>query len=201
MKNIVYDKNIKGYQGVDKFGKIKELIELTGKINDVRNDYWFKEVIFSFNWWLLLLLTIIPWFLWWKAVDKKRIIEILFYGSLISIYSILLDEIGSYFSLWIYKYQLVPISPRLNPIDLTVMPITYMFVYQFLKKWKSFLIAQLILAFGAAFIAEPVFIWLGIYKPLNWQLYYSFIIYFALGVYNKWWVGRLIKKQIKHLNG
>jgi hypothetical protein len=149
---------------------------------------------------LLLLLTIIPWFLWWKAVDKKRKIEILLYGSLISIYSILLDEIGSYFSLWIYKYQLVPISPRLNPIDLTVMPITYMVVYQLFKKWKSFLIAQLILAFGAAFITEPVFIWLGIYKPLNWELYYSFIIYFVLGVFNKWWVGRLIEKQIKHLN-
>jgi hypothetical protein len=179
-----------------KIRSLKELIELNNKINNVRNDYWINEVIFSFNWWVLLLLTFIPWLLWWKAVDKKRLIEVLFYGSLISIYSILLDEIGTYFSLWIYQSQLVPISPRLNPIDLTVMPVTYMLAYQFFKKWRPFLICQLILAFGAAFIAEPLFIWLGIYKPINWELFYSFIIYFALGVFNKWSVERILKKQL-----
>lgn len=156
------------------------------------------EVIFSFNWWILLILTIVPWFMWWKVVDRKRIVEIFFYGSLVSIYSILLDDIGSYFLLWIYKYQLVPINPRLNPIDLTIMPVTYMFVYQFFKKWKTFLVAQMILALGATFLAEPLFIWLDIYKPLKWKMYYSLPIYLGLGILNKWVMGKLLKKQFNH---
>src|SRR5437764_10411023 len=94
---------------------IKELIHLTNKITAVRSNYWLHEVVLSFNWWFLLILTIVPWILWWNVVERKRIVEILFYGSLISLFAILSDDIGSYFGFWIYKYQLVPISPRLNP--------------------------------------------------------------------------------------
>jgi hypothetical protein len=176
-------------------GNISELIELKRKLTALRNDHWLTEVLFTSNWWILLLLSIIPWFIWWKFVDRKRFVEILCFGAFISIYSILLDDIGSYYLLWMYEYQLVPISPRLNPIDLTLMPITYMFIYQYFRSWKSFLIVQTVLAFGAAFIVEPFFIWLGIYKALNWKLIYSFLIYIALGVFNKWLVERFVKVQ------
>jgi hypothetical protein len=176
---------------------MKELIDLSRKILETRNEYWLEEVVLTYRWWFLLSLTILPWMIWWKIVDKKRVVEISLYGCLISLYSIVLDDIGSYFLLWIYQYQLVPISPRLNPIDLTVMPVTYMIVYQFFKRWKSFLIAQLILAFGAAFIAEPLFSWLDIYKTLNWKLIYSFIIYFALGVYIKWFIRSFLKNLLR----
>jgi len=121
--------------------------------------------------------------------------EIFFYGSLISIYSVLLDDIGSYFVLWIYESQVLPITPRLNPIDLTIMPVTYMFVYQFLKKWKHFLLGQVILAFGASCLSEPLFTWMHIYLPLNWEFYYSFPIYLGMGIMNKWLVERIAKLQ------
>lgn len=174
---------------------IKKLIELTGQIREVRNHHWLTDVVFTFNWWFLLILTIVPWVLWWKLVDKKRVVEILLCGGLISIYAVLLDDAGSYFLLWIYKYQLLPISPRLNPIDLAVMPVTFMIVYQYFKSWKSFFIAQLILAFGAAFLAEPLFKKMDIYLPLHWHFVYSFIIYLILGIFNRWFVNRLLKIQ------
>jgi hypothetical protein len=179
---------------------INELIDICKKLKDLRNDYWLNEVVFSFNWWFLFFITFVPWFIWWKLVDRKRLIEYTLYGSLIATFSILLDDIGSYFLLWIYQYQLVPISPRLNPIDLSVMPVTYMLVYQYFKTWKSFFIAQTILAFGAAFIAEPLFIWMDIYKPLNWEFIYSFIIYIILGVSTKWLVGKLVRIQMLALH-
>jgi hypothetical protein len=123
--------------------------------------------------------------------------EIFLYGALISMYSILLDDIGSYYLFWIYKYQLVPISPRLNPVDLTIMPVTYMIVYQFFRGWKPFLIAQTILAFGAAFLTEPVFTKMNIYLMLKWNFFYSFFIYIFLGAFNKWFVEKMVKTQIK----
>lgn len=175
---------------------IQKLIELKKQILEVRNDHWFNDVLFTFNWWFLLVLSIAPWVLWWRIVDRGSLLEISLYGSLISIYSILLDDIGSYFVLWIYQYQLVPVSPRLNPVDLTIMPVTYMFVYQFFRKWKTFLIAQTILAFGASFLTEPLFTWMDIYKPLNWKFIYSFIIYILLGVLNKGFVTYLVKIQL-----
>jgi len=178
--------------GVD--GYINKLIGLTEQIREVRLDYWFNEVVFTTNWWFLLLLSIIPWVLWIKFIDPKRLFETLFYGSLISIYSILLDDIGSYYLCWIYQYQLVPISSRLNPVDLALMPVTYMVVYQYFKSWKTFFIAQSILSFGAAFLFEPLFEWLHIYRPIHWYLIYSFIIYLVLGIFNKWFVSIVNKK-------
>jgi hypothetical protein len=177
--------------------KVKEIIKQKSELKDLSNDYWNNDVFLSFNWWILLFLTIVPWIIWWKLVDRSRMIEILFYGASVSIYAILLDDIGSYFLLWIYEFQLVPISPRLNPIDLTVMPVTYMFVYQYFKRWKSFLLAQMVLAFGAAFLTEPIFVWLGIYKVLHWESIYSFVIYILLGAFNKWFVEKIIKLQNK----
>jgi hypothetical protein len=173
-----------------------ELIELTQKISEVRSSYWVEKVVFSYQWWLLLILITIPWVIWWKLLDKKRVFEVLFYGSMISLISILFDDIGSYFMLWIYQYQLIPISPRLNPIDLTVMPVTYMIVFQYFKKWKSFLIAQTLLAAGATFVAEPLFTWLKIYEPLNWEFYYSFFIYILLGIGMKWITENLVRMQV-----
>jgi hypothetical protein len=176
---------------------ISKLIELKQILTDLRSEHWINNVIFTSNWWILLLISIFPWIIWWKFVNKKRFIEILLFGALISIYSILLDDIGSYYLLWMYEYQLVPISPRLNPVDLTLIPVTYMFMYQYFRSWKSFLIAQTVLAFGVAFIVEPIFIWLGIYKALSWKLIYSFLIYIALGIFNKWVVDRFVKLNRK----
>ncbi|HYK73705.1 MAG TPA: CBO0543 family protein, partial [Pseudoneobacillus sp.] len=152
---------------------ISEMIEIKRKLKELRNEHWLNEAFLSFNWCFLLLITILPWLIWWKFVDKKFLYRIICYGAFVSIFSILLDDIGSYYLLWIYQYQLVPITPRLNPIDLSVMPVTYMFVYQYFKKWKTFAIAQTILAFGAAFLCEPIFIWMDIYKPINWKLTFS----------------------------
>jgi hypothetical protein len=177
--------------------KVKELIDLSEQLKDVRNEHWLHDVIFTFNWWFLLVLTVLPWIVWWRIVDKKRLLEISLYGTMISIISIMLDDIGSYFVLWIYQYQLIPVSPRLNPIDLTVMPVTYMFIYQYFRKWKSFIIAQIVLAFGAAFISEPLFTWMEIYNPLYWKSVYSFFIYIAIGIALKWFLQKVVKAQVE----
>ncbi len=173
--------------------EVKKIIELESRLKTLRYDEWINNVLFSFNWWLLLFLTIIPWILWLKYVQRDRLISILLYGALITIYSILLDDIGAYLQLWVYQFQLVPITPRLNPIVLAVMPVTYMFIYQIFRKWKTFIIAQTILAFGAAFITEPFFEKLGIYKLLNWNYLISFFIYILLGTFNKIIVDKIEK--------
>lgn len=177
---------------------ISELIEMKRKLKELRNEHWINEVFLTFNWWFLLFITVIPWLIWWSLVDQKSLFRMICYGALISTFAILLDDIGSYYLLWIYKYQLVPISPRLNPIDLSVMPVTYMLVYQYFRKWKSFVIAQTVLAFGAAFICEPIFIWMDIYHPIQWKLIYSFFIYIGIGVLNKWLVDKVLKGKIKN---
>ncbi len=65
--------------------KVQEIIEIKRKLKDLRNDYWFTDVFLTLNWWFLLFLTIVPWLIWWKLVDKNRFVSISIYGCLISI--------------------------------------------------------------------------------------------------------------------
>ncbi len=85
--------------------------------------------------------------------------------------------------------------PRLIPIDQGIIIVAHMFLYQCFKKWKSFIIANTIMALIFTFICEPITVWLGIYKLENWRYIYSFPIYILKAVFIKWIVDELIVKK------
>ena len=145
---------------------------------DVARQYWLQHNLFTWQWWLLLSLTIIPWLIWWKFADKKRIIEILLYGVLIIIIVIILDTIGANLLLWTYPQRpLWFLMPLLLPIDISIMPVEHMLIYQFFPKWRSFVAALVILALFSAFVAEPLFTLGGMYKLYSWRYVYSVPLY------------------------
>lgn len=57
-----------------------DLIEISFKYKEATLEYWFDNTFLRWEWWVLIALTIIPWIVWWKFVDKKRIYELLTYG-------------------------------------------------------------------------------------------------------------------------
>jgi hypothetical protein len=172
------------------------IIELRELLNDMLNEYWINETLFTFNWWLLLTVTIGLTITWWILLDKQRIIEILLYGFTVSITASFSDLIGIHLMAWAYPYSLEPF-PAMFEIHILSMPIIYMLVYQFFTRWKSFFIAIVITAFTFAFILEPLLIWLGIYEVYGWHHIYSFPNYILIGVFFKWLVNKL-KQMDKH---
>lgn len=169
------------------------IIEIQKQLSNLEHDYWKDNVVFSLNWWFLLMLLIVPWFIWWKFVDKKNIKQILLYGTYIMVVSSTLDDIGIATALWAYPYQLFQVGDRLNSVDLTALPILYMLVYQYFPKWKSFIISSIIFSFFYAFIFEPFFILLGIYRIIKWKYIYSFPIYIIMGIVGKFFVEKIDK--------
>lgn len=129
------------YPGNDEINKLD--IQLT----EMRIENFNNEDFLSPQWWFLLALTIIPWILWWILLDKTKIKKIWLYGALITILIIYLDDIGGVLNLWNYPYQLINIIPRLNPIDISVLPVMHMLIYQYFSKWKNFIIANIIISF------------------------------------------------------
>jgi len=147
------------------------------ELEKMENQYWQNHDLFSFQWWLLLLVLIVPWKLWVKFVDRKRIKEILLFGALLIIFIGLLDDIGVNLSLWSYPYKLTYLVTRLSAVDYGMIVVMHMFIYQKFKEWKTFLIANILLAAIFTFIFEPISVRLGIYKLDNWKYIYSFPIY------------------------
>lgn len=148
-----------------------EIVELTQRLKDLRFEYWLDETLFTFSWWVLVLSTIGVLIVWLILLDKRRIVEIMAYGLMVTITGITLDVLGVSLLLWQYPHPLLPL-PIIVSVHIIQMPMIHMIVYQYFVKWKAFLISSTILGFIFAFILEPLLVWLQLYEPYRWAYIY-----------------------------
>ena len=179
---------------------IETITEIQRHLLEVNYHYWIDHVLFSFNWWFLLVLAIVSWIIWWLIVDKTRLLEISLMGAFAIILAITFDTAGHSLVLWSYGSKLIQMTPSLSTIDLALLPVAYMLIYQLFTKWKSYFIAHVIFSAGGSFVMEPLFVWMGIYTLHGWQYIYSFPIYIAMGIGFKWLIMKMdaIQTTAKH---
>lgn len=157
------------------FQKAQQVREELHQLN-VRQ--WYLDSFLTWEWWLLVGLTIVPLVIWWKMLDKNKAYEIAFYGCMINIMAVILDDIGTNLSWWSYPIKLIPVVPPLLTADSILVPIFFMIIYQFFSSsLKRLYISNVITACFIAFVSEPLFIWLHYYKLNDWKLIYSFLFY------------------------
>lgn len=157
---------------------VEDINRLREQMHQLDYMQWKTEALFTWQWWLLVGLTVIPLIIWWKIVDKRRVYEIAFYGCMINIMALLLDDFGTNLLWYNYPIKLIPFLPPLVTADSILVPIILMIVYQrFSTTWKRFFAANLAAAAFLAFVAESVFIWIGYYELDKWNRAYSFLFY------------------------
>ncbi len=176
----------------------EEIIEIQNKSIEAQYQHWINNELFTLQFWLLMVILIVPWLIWWKSVDRKRIVEILLYGLLVHALVTVIDEIGCQLNFWEYRYDIEPLFPRLISINFTALPIVYMFLYQYFDKWKDFLVAHVVAAGIMSFVMEPILVWLDIYELFNWKHVYSFPIYIIIAMFFKLVMKIILKKQNSH---
>jgi hypothetical protein len=47
--------------------KVNDLLQQS---TDLSVELWFDYVVFSWRWWIVSFLTIVPWMIWWKYRKK-----------------------------------------------------------------------------------------------------------------------------------
>ncbi|WP_430082118.1 CBO0543 family protein [Peribacillus butanolivorans] len=87
-----------------------------------------------------------------------------------------MDFLGVVKGLWVYHVDVLFTIPAYILWDLSVLPVTVMFLLQFQPQVQPFWKA-LFLAGGSAFVGEPFFNWIGFFEPLKWSPLFSFPIY------------------------
>lgn len=168
-----------------------ELAEMVRLLSKARIDNWLGEGLGTWRWWILLILLIVPWFIWYRYVDKRSVHEILLFGTIVIIIDITLDEIGFELSLWHYPIDVIPLFPRLTSIDYSTLPVIKMILYQYFPTWKSFFGAMIVVAAIFSFIGEPLIAELGFYTVIKWNYSYSFVIYITMGLFARWIVKKI----------
>lgn len=175
------------------FPTFEQVLEAQNISIDYQIQHWLRYELFTPQFWLLIAMMIVPWFIWWRLADKSRLLEIVVYGLLIHSAVTVLDEVGCQLNLWEYLYDVEPFFPRLIPMNFTCLPIVYMLIYQYYPQWKQFVLANTVLAAAMAFIGEPLFVSIGIYVMLLWKHWYSFPIYILIAILLKLVVEALMK--------
>lgn len=170
-----------------------ELVELQRQLTGFRFEQWRSEVLFTPQWWLLIILLFAPWYVWVKLVDRRRILEITTFGALTMILITMLDGIGMELGLWSYKYKIAPLLPLLLPMDLSVLAVTHMLIYQYFRPWSFFLAALVIAGCLFAFAGEPFMEYIDVYQRYGWEHWYSLPIYIGKAIVCRLTVTKLIK--------
>lgn len=168
---------------------MNENLKSTLELNELHHNFvkqdinhWLNHELFSWNWWLLVAFTVIPWIIWIMIVDRRRLLEILLFGTLIIISTSYLDTVGFDLIFWVYPFRLIPIGTLAIPFDISMVTVTYMLMYQFFNSWKSYSKALIFMAIIFAFIGEPVSIVLNLVYYIQWKYYYSFLYYIVIGI-------------------
>jgi hypothetical protein len=168
---------------------------------DLRMEYWrqsykqwISQELFSFPWFFNIVFLAVLYIIWVKIVHKNRLKELVLYGSLLSVASVLVDTIAVTIGLWEYNVSILPLSPAPFPFDYTVIPIFYMLVMQYTSTWRGFLIGAVIADTVFSFIIEPVYIWLGIKVFHRFNYLYMFILVLVVtvalkAIYN--WISKI----------
>lgn len=154
-------------------------------IHDEVERIWAQQMVFTWHWWLDVALAVLPWILWLIVRDKKNTHRLLYAGMFTAFIATILDLMGVSQGGWNYNTWLLPYLPEYLPWDWTVMPVTSMLFYQFFPKINPWLKGAVFGTF-AAYVVEPVFIWMGFYESSGWEHYYSVPIYFAIYMIGYW---------------
>ena len=111
------------------------------EIYQLRNQIWelllasWKVDLTTLKYWGIVIVIAIAYIVWFRLTDKKRLVDLLFYGSLIAVMRGLIDLFGVTAGLWIYKVSIFPLSPSVLLQDWTIIPLIYMLVQQYSPNW------------------------------------------------------------------
>lgn len=173
-------------------GGYEPILEAKRRLYELQYEHWLQNELFTWQWWALLAMLIVPWVVWWRLVDRRRTASILCYGLVIMFLVITMDALGIVFEYWIYPIKLIPIIPHLVPIDWSMLPVWHMLIYQYFPRWRAFALAELAASVLLAFAGEPFAEWIGIYRVVNWYHHWSVPIYWAKALAGKWLVDEVL---------
>lgn len=162
---------------------------------ELRIDYWLHNNLFSWQWYVLLAMLVIPYIVWWLLVDKKRLLPIVTMGLMVTTTANWMDQVGSELGWWSYAYKTIPIFPQMIPVNYAMLPVGYMLLYQWFVPWRRYLIAATVMCAVMTWISEPVVVWMGIYQLNTWHYSFSFPIYMVIAYTHKRIIDWLITKS------
>ena len=150
----------------------KMIPEAKRQLHDLVLNNWLESV-FTFKWFCIIAFILIFYIVFIKLLDKKRTSKILLFGCLVAVAASIYDIFGSQFVFWTYKDRVLPIVPSLFLYSLTIIPLSFMLIYQYTHTWGKFLIFNALFTCFFCLAILPLLTKLEIYEPHGWLYIYN----------------------------
>lgn len=159
-----------------------EIDNLTNKLHQMEMTWWLNHTLFTFNWWFILLVNLFFFIAFLIFMDRGSVLRITL--ALLFCFVIVgtVDQIGQFISLWSYPHEFFVFTENFNAVDFLAVPSIFALMYQMFTTWRMFLVANLFICLINAYIAEPIFVALGIYKLDHWSYFGSLVTLFFIAI-------------------
>jgi hypothetical protein len=166
------------------------------RLKDIQKDqtelwtsYWQQYSSFGdWQFWVLVLLFVLPLIVLFLAIDKRKALLLGFYGYNVHVFFTYVDAIGANMIKWFYPYKIFPILASSVSLDVSLVPVTYMLIYQFtLNREKNYYVFMILLSSVFAFGFKPLLVAIGLFEMGSGTNYFTlFIGYVVVGLIAKW---------------
>ncbi len=143
---------------------------------------WSSNEVFTFGWFLILAVIVITYIVWLKLLDRKRATQLLLLGSLAAVAYSLNSVILGGFGLAFYTIRLFPTHDSFFISSITLAPIIIMLVQQYTSSWKGYILWSVVGFAFLDFVIFPVYVAVGILEFHNWNVFYHFLVLFAISI-------------------
>lgn len=179
----------------------EQLLETSKYLNDIILSKWLADQFLSSLWIGLVLAVLFSYAIFFYFAEKKQIVDLLLFGSLVAVAFSVYSSVGQLFGLWATVFRLLPLQQNFFMSDLTILPLSAMLLYQYSHSWKSFVVATVIWAglfafgFNSILVSLNAFIYLTPLGP-----YIDFVFLIIIGTIARALLIILLSWQVKHGN-
>ncbi|WP_417900327.1 CBO0543 family protein [Bacillus haimaensis] len=174
----------------------KNQIDIISRLNTQQKEvskgwieYW-QEYSFFDTWqfWINLLFLVLPLIILWFKMDRSKAFHLGFYGFAVHIIFTYFDTALVRYGLLTYPYQAIPLVPVNFGLDVSLIPVIFMLLYQWTMKYKkNYYLYSLMLSAFLAFVFKPILLFLDLIIWHKWvNPFYLFLFYIVIFCLAKW---------------
>ncbi|WP_186579408.1 CBO0543 family protein [Aquibacillus kalidii] len=168
---------------------LKTLDKLQEEVTKGYIEYWKQYSSFdTWQFWFNLTLLIFPLVILFLKIDRSRAMLLGFYGYNVHVWFSYIDSFGVNLNYWTYPYHIIPIRAVNFALDVSLIPVLYMFLYQWIiNSNKHYYLYGTGLSLFLAFIFKPILVAMGLFQLNNGANYFHlFIGYLTVMLLSKW---------------
>ncbi|QOR68805.1 hypothetical protein IM538_03440 [Cytobacillus suaedae] len=163
--------------------RLDEIMDVQEKVVSMWLDYW-KEFshVETGPFWVIVLMLVVPLVIIFFKIDRTKIFQIGFYGFNIHTWFTYSDAIAMRLGKVYYPFQAIPIMPVNFALDASLVPVTFMLVYQWcINNNKNVFLYGVITSAFFSFLFKPVMeAWDLIKLDKGMNYFYLFLNYLLI---------------------